>query len=318
MAEGNRSSGAIDLISNLAPLLLGSGKQTTSTSNTASKQGLDPKTTAMLQSLISGKEYSKGAAVSDTQGAMENAMKLMMQSGMPDISNALHAQGAYNSSTNNLLTNDLMSRAAGAGAQIQLDQINKYSDTRANAAATLKDANTTTTTAQKSTAKTAPVVSPWLTGGAMLGGTLLSHLLDGFGSSNKKRPGDSNMQDSSYAAPMHFDTNGGGGLSSMLQGAFSSPESGMGGITRAIEGAFSNFGGSGKSGGSSSSGFSGGTGLLGGLLSGLFGSGGGSSIAAPNAGFASDSGAPGGSNSQTGSTFGLGDIGNFFSNLFKF
>jgi hypothetical protein len=317
MAEGNRSSGAIDLITNLAPLLLGTGKQTTSTSNTASKQGLDPKTSAMLQSLISGKEYSKGAAVSDTQGAMENAMKLMMQSGMPDISNALHAQGAYNSSTNNLLTNDLMSRAAGAGAQIQLDQINKYSDTRANAAATLKDANTTTTTAQKSTAKTAPVVSPWLTGGAMLGGTLLSHLLDGFGSSNKKRLGDSNEQSNYYTAPMHFDTNGGGGLSSMLQGAFSSPESGMGGITRAIEGAFSNFGGSGKSGGSSSSGFSGGTGLLGGLLSGIFGSGGGSSIAAPNSNTFSDSGAPGGQ-ASSGSTFGLGDIGNFFSNLFKF
>jgi hypothetical protein len=311
MAESNRGPGAVDMISALAPLLIGTGK--TKGTTTSSKQGLDPNTTAMLQALVSGNQYSKGAAISDTQGAMQNAMKLMMQEGAPGISGATNTAGMYDSTTQKLLTNDLTSRVAGTGAQIQLDQINKYSDTRANAANTLKDANTTSTVTN--TSKTAPVVSPWLTGGAMLGGTLLSHLLDGFGGNGKKKPGDTNgnMIGGNFdVSPMSFDKNG--GLAGMVASAFSQPQSGVGGISSALEGAFSNFGGSGFSGKVADAG----TGLLGSLLGGLFGSGGGSSIAAPNAGLASDSGIAGGSNSQTGTTFGLGDIGSFFSNLFKF
>jgi len=174
----NRSNPLVDAssaISALAPVFLGSGATTTKTSN------LDPKAIAALQQMLApGGAYGKGAAVSDSNDAIANAMKLLMEKSAPGVISQGNQTGGYGSTTQALEMNDLTSRIAGEGAQLQLNNIGNYAGIQNQAANTLKGANTT------STAKTAPIVDPWTAVAGIAGASLLSNI---FGSSGKGKSG---------------------------------------------------------------------------------------------------------------------------------
>lgn len=305
MAE--RAASAIGLLSTLLPTFVGSGK--TTTTNKVNTQTLDDGSIASLKNLVSGGQYSKEAAVNDAEGALQNAIRLLLQQGTPEITTAQKKSGIYNDTTTQLLSNDLTSRVAGEAANLQQQNVKNYADIQATAAQTLKGATNVGT--ETSTQKTGPAIDPLVTLGVLAGGTILSNL---FGS--KKKSGSS----SGFDAPPNTSTSGfsGGSIESLFNAitpSFSSQGSGGG------------FGSSpsGGSGAGSSSGdfFSGifgntgsllgdiGTSLLGGLLGGSSGNTSGfGSTTGPSAGSAGDIGNQGSSTSGGGNS-----IGEFFTNL---
>lgn len=151
----NRSNPIVDasqILNNLAPLFLGSGKTTTNV------QSLDNESIARLQQILSGTgDFTKGAAITDSNAAVNNAVKKILQDNLPAIGSAQSGAGVYNASTTNLLANDLATRAAGEASQVQLNTIGKYADVQNQAAQTLKGA------VVNETSKTGPVIENPLT-----------------------------------------------------------------------------------------------------------------------------------------------------------
>jgi hypothetical protein len=125
---------ASSILSNLAPLFLGSGKST----QTVSSQSLDNGSIEKLKQILGGQDFSKGAAISDSNAAVNNAVRKVLEGNLGQIGSAQSGAGVYNSSTTQQLTNDLVSRAAAEGSQLQLNNIAKYADIQNNAANTLK------------------------------------------------------------------------------------------------------------------------------------------------------------------------------------
>lgn len=301
---GERVASAANILGTLIPTLIGSGK-TTSTQS-VNTQNLDNGTIASLQQLVSGGQYSKASAQNDAQGAMQNAIRLLLQQGTPEIASAQHASGIYNDTTTQLLSNDLTSRVAGETANIQLANVKNYADIQNTAANTLKGATQTGTVTE--TSKTGPAIDPLLSLGVLAGGTLLSHLFSGGFNTGKKR------NNGLESPPTIGETQGFNGNVNNLLSSLITPN-------------FGSIGGSNASGGkgagsTAESIFSGATsslgGLLGGLgtslLSGLFGPSGNTSSSGattgPSAGSAGDIGNQGSSISG-----GSNSIGGFFSSL---
>lgn len=127
---------ASQILSNLAPLFFGGGKQT----KTVSGQSLDNGSIDKLKSILSGSDFTKGAAISDSNDAVNNAVRKILEGNLGQIGAAQSGAGVYNSSTTQQLTNDLVARAAAEGSQIKLNNIAKYADIQNNAANTLKGA----------------------------------------------------------------------------------------------------------------------------------------------------------------------------------
>ena len=86
----------------------------------------DEATKAYLDKILASTEYSKGAAIADSSNAASWAMQKSLELGMPGVSSAGKSAGGYNSSTQEMLTNDLSARAQGVGSQVMLDTITKY------------------------------------------------------------------------------------------------------------------------------------------------------------------------------------------------
>lgn len=170
------------ILSQMAPIFLGGGKTTQTNNN------LDPAVAAALANSIKTGTYSKEAAAADSQEAMSNAMKTLLETNMPTIGAADRGSGAYNNTTTKLLANDLAARTAGQGAQIKLDTAAKYGDITNQTAQTLKGANPV------QTVEVAPVVAPksamntaLLAGGGLVASSLLNNMIKGMFSGGGSR-----------------------------------------------------------------------------------------------------------------------------------
>lgn len=176
--RGNTALGILQALPGLASMFIGSG--TTTGGGTTKTSSLDPTTIAALQAMVNPTgQYSKDAAKTDSTGAVQQAMKMLMQgpNGLADIGHASNAGGGYNASTTDLLKNDLASRVAGVGAEIQQKQIGEYAGIQNQAAATLKNANTTTVTNESK--QTGAQIDPLSALAVIGGGLLFKHVLNG-------------------------------------------------------------------------------------------------------------------------------------------
>lgn len=167
----NRGANILDAITQLTPLLAGSG--TTKASTTQAKSG---NTTAInaLVNLLSSDVANPAAAGSVVKGAQKNAIELMLQRGVPQIASAERGSGIFNSSQTQQAISQLEGQTAAAAAQLEVDQANKAAQTTTQASEALNQATGTTTTAVNQ--KTAPVIDPVMSalglGGMFLGSQL--------------------------------------------------------------------------------------------------------------------------------------------------
>ena len=145
MSSENAMS-ALQLMANFIPMITGSG------STTGTKTGgLNSATTGALTGQLNNGTYSSAAATQDTQLAVNNALKTMMQNYAPGIlSNGTNA-GSYNSSQTQNNMSQLEGNAAAAGGQITANQISAYQQNQASMASVLSQNSGT------SSSQTAPL-----------------------------------------------------------------------------------------------------------------------------------------------------------------
>ena len=145
MSSENAMS-ALHLMANFIPMITGSG------STTGTKTGgLNSATTGALTGQLNNGTYSSGAATQDTQLAVNNALKTMMQNYAPGILSNGTNVGSYNSSQTQNNMSQLEGNAAAAGGKITADQISAYQQNQANMAGVLSQNSST------SSAQTAPL-----------------------------------------------------------------------------------------------------------------------------------------------------------------
>lgn len=80
----------------------------------------------LYQSLTGTSGFTKQDALTDVQGLLKQQATNALQESMPKIAAQQNQAGAYNSTTNTLLQNDLQARIAGQLAATQLDAIKTY------------------------------------------------------------------------------------------------------------------------------------------------------------------------------------------------
>lgn len=102
------------------------------TGTVGTESTFDPATKAILDSVLSNKDYSKEAAIADSKGAVDYTVKSALEAGAPQISSADKASGGYNSTTTQMLNDDLTARSAAAGQKVLLDTITGYANANAN------------------------------------------------------------------------------------------------------------------------------------------------------------------------------------------
>lgn len=226
----DRTSGALNAITSLAPLLLGTGTTTTKTSGTKSASA-SPDALAALRSLLGSDAANPNAAASLTQGAQANAIKLMLQAGIPSIGSAERGSGIYNSSQTAQATSQLEGQTAAAAAKLQLDQTNTAANLQGNTADALAKATGSVSTSDTVAAKTAPVVNPLLSMLGLGAGVLASNL---FGGSGNKRSNNSGSSDTGGTGVAGSIIDGGGNISDSIANAFNS--SSYGNFTPATSG----------------------------------------------------------------------------------
>lgn len=195
------------LIQAITPLLGGTGTTTTGTtgSQTQGQTGslaVDPAINALLTSLFGQVQgglggFTKEQAIADSQSALQNLARTAVEQNMPSVLGGAKAAGLYNSSTQDLLSNDLQSRIAAQGAQLIQDNIAKYAaitnqgqQTAASIGNTLaqgnrtQQQNNTQQTTQQQQAQTSPVIGGSAKNNALMGlgitagGTALKNIDD--------------------------------------------------------------------------------------------------------------------------------------------
>lgn len=165
------------LINNFATLsnilLPKTGKKTVTTSGSkATQQTLDDASIKALQKILTSGQYSKDAATSDSQAAIDTLMKRFLEKNMPNVVGANAQAGAYNSTTTKMLMDNLVAQATAEGAALQQKTIKDYADIVANAAQNLKGAKTITKTSpvtQVVKTQEDPLVDPLTAAAGVLG-----------------------------------------------------------------------------------------------------------------------------------------------------
>ncbi len=71
-------------------------------------------------------EYSKEAAISDTEGAVQALMETIIGEGMGGVRDITNIAGAYDSTVQQQMRDALVTRAAGEGARLQQETIGQY------------------------------------------------------------------------------------------------------------------------------------------------------------------------------------------------
>jgi hypothetical protein len=113
----------------------------------------DPNAKNALDASLTNDQYSKGAATTDAQAAMQQSIHQALLQGAPAIDVNTRQAGGYNATSTQLLGDDLTARAAAAGSQTLLNTILGYSQANsANINAATGAVNVTTS--QKSTQDT--------------------------------------------------------------------------------------------------------------------------------------------------------------------
>jgi len=100
--------------------------KTTNKFNQSTNLTFDPNSKEALDASLKDTTYSKEAAITDSQAAGSYAVNEALKAGMPSISAAATNSGGYNSTTKELLSNDLTAKATAAGSTVMLDTISKY------------------------------------------------------------------------------------------------------------------------------------------------------------------------------------------------
>lgn len=145
----NSSSNSINLLTALAPILIGSGKQTGT-----EQGGLNGNALQALTGQLTGGQYSAGQATADTNNAVNNSLKMAFQSFVPKIGAAQSSAGVYNSSMTNQQMAQEVGNASAAAGQITANQINAYQQNQTQLAGVLSN-NSKTAISQ-----TAPSINP--------------------------------------------------------------------------------------------------------------------------------------------------------------
>ena len=105
----------------------GGGSQSTGESWSRTTPGFMNELGSVLQSNMEGTTgFSKQDAINDVQGVIrQNAINTMQES-LPKIAGMTNTAGAYNSTTKNLLGNDLQARIAGQAMATTSQAIKDY------------------------------------------------------------------------------------------------------------------------------------------------------------------------------------------------
>lgn len=109
---------------------LGGGTSTSSGSSwnsSKSTPGFMTELGTILQRNLDGTgEFSKNQAIADVQGVIRTQAQDALQSALPSVARVNRGAGAYNTTTNTLLENDLASRVNAQLANTQLEAIKSY------------------------------------------------------------------------------------------------------------------------------------------------------------------------------------------------
>ena len=123
---------AMNILTQFIPMITGSG--------TTSKQGgLTGGAITGLTNQLNNGTYSKAAATSDTQMAVQNAIKTMMQQYAPSILNNSRNAGSFNSSGTQNSMSQLEGNAAAAAGGITANQIAQYQQNQAQMAGVISN-----------------------------------------------------------------------------------------------------------------------------------------------------------------------------------
>lgn len=133
---------------------IGSSAQS-SQSSSSTNPAFVPEMQALINLIGSGQSpYSKSAAIADMEGTATNMARRALETNMPGITSAPRLAGAYNSTTQSLMQNDLAARTTGEIASVISDNINKYAGIEqgyANALSNLSRAGTSQQSSSTST-----------------------------------------------------------------------------------------------------------------------------------------------------------------------
>jgi hypothetical protein len=105
---------------------------TNSVTNEQVTSTLNPETLAMLQKLVMGGDYSKGAAIKDSEAAVTAAIQEVMQKYMPTIAANSKGSGMMADSMTQILANQTAVQAAVQGGAVKMNAINSYSSSLDN------------------------------------------------------------------------------------------------------------------------------------------------------------------------------------------
>ena len=105
----------------------GGGSQSTGESWSRTSPGFMNELGSVLQSNMAGTTgFSKQDAINDVQGVIQQNAINTMQESLPKIAGMQNTAGAYNSTTKNLMGNDLQARIAGQAMATQSQAIKDY------------------------------------------------------------------------------------------------------------------------------------------------------------------------------------------------
>lgn len=109
------------------------GSSTTTTNSTAGSDAGRAQLESLLGQLASqyataGQGYTKEDAIRDSSGAATNAMNQVLQTGVGTVNRSATAGGAYNNTTQDMLSNDLAASAAAASAEVTQNTISNYAN----------------------------------------------------------------------------------------------------------------------------------------------------------------------------------------------
>jgi hypothetical protein len=114
----------------------------------------DPNAKNALDASLTSDQYSKGAAITDAQAAMQESIHQALLQGAPAIDVNTRQAGGYNATSTQMLGDDLIARSAAAGSQTLLNTILGYSQANSaniNAATGAVNATTSQKSAQYTT-----------------------------------------------------------------------------------------------------------------------------------------------------------------------
>lgn len=125
---------------------------------TIKTSGFSPEIIKLLEGIISGGQYSKSAAIKDSNDAVLGAMQEVMQNFMPSIASTQKGSGMTGDSMTQLLANQTAMQAAVQGGKLKMDSINNYNTDLVNMLNSLASGQGRTETRDLTT-KSEPVVS---------------------------------------------------------------------------------------------------------------------------------------------------------------